>query len=73
LGFDPADPEQGIFFLAADNGATRVSIVGKNTAAELMFLVPATLVPGDYSLELRTTMGNHVIRTGRLATTLAVG
>ncbi|MCL4302835.1 MAG: DUF4469 domain-containing protein [Anaerolineae bacterium] len=73
LKFDPADPEQGIFFIVADNKATRVSVVGKNTAAELMFLVPATLVPGDYSLELRTTMGNHVIRTGTLAATLTVG
>jgi hypothetical protein len=73
LKFDPTQSAQGLFFIAADGSATQVSVVGKNTAAELMFLVPAGLTPGDYSLELRTTMGNHVIRTGTLAATLTVG
>lgn len=72
LKFDPTDPTQGLFFIAADNSATRVSVVGKNSAVELMFMVPAGLTPGDYSLELRTTMGNGVLRTGTLAATLTV-
>jgi hypothetical protein len=71
LKFDPADPTQGLFFIG-DSGDTRVDIVGKNTAVELMFLVPASLIPGNYTLELRTTMGNHTIRTGTLAASLTV-
>lgn len=45
LKFDPADTSQGIFFV--NGSATRVSIVGKNNPSELMFLVPASLAPGD--------------------------
>jgi hypothetical protein len=71
LKFDPSDPNQGIFFV---NGSpTRVSIVGKNGPSELMFLVPPDLTPGDYNLEVRSTMGNGTVRTGVLAETLTVG
>ena len=45
LKFDPTDTSQGIFFV--NGSATRVSIVGKNNPSELMFLVPASLAPGD--------------------------
>jgi hypothetical protein len=63
LKFDPADTSQGIFF-AAGGSATRVSIVGKNNPSELMFLVPASLAPGDYTLEIRSTIGNSTLYTG---------
>jgi hypothetical protein len=71
LKFDPADPAQGLFF-NGERDSTRVDLVGKNSAVELMFLVPASLIRGNYTLELRTTMGNHTIRTGTLAATLTV-
>ncbi len=71
LNFDPADTSQGIFFV--NGSATRVSIVGKNNPSELMFLVPASLTPGDYMLEIRSTMGNGAVRTGVLAHTLTIG
>jgi hypothetical protein len=70
LRFDPADPEQGIFFI--NGSATRVSVTGKNNPSELVFLVPAGLTPGDYRLELRSTMGNGALHTGVLAETLTV-
>jgi hypothetical protein len=73
LKFDPADPAQGIFFVAAYGTTTRVSVVGKNTATELMFLVPADLAPGDYSLEVRGNFGPETLRVGRLNAILTVG
>jgi hypothetical protein len=48
LKFGPADPEQGVFFMAPDGSSSaRVSLVGKNMPGELMFLVPDTLAAGD--------------------------
>jgi hypothetical protein len=71
LKFDPADPAQGIFFV---NGTTtRVSVVGHNGPSKLMFLVPAGLAPGDYNLEIRSTMGNGTLHAGLLPETLSVG
>jgi hypothetical protein len=70
LKFDSSDPNQGIFFI--NGNLTQVSIVGKNSPAELMFLVPASLTTGDYSLEIRSSMGNGTVRTGVLAETLTV-
>lgn len=70
LKFDASDPNLGIFFI--NGSTTRVSIVGKNGPSELMFLVPASLTPGDYSLEIRSSMGNGTVRTGVLAETLTV-
>jgi hypothetical protein len=71
LKFDPADPEQGIFLL--NNGSTvRVEPDGKISNSELVFMVPTTLVPGEYRLEVRAKFGKSDIRSGRLAATLTV-
>jgi hypothetical protein len=70
LKFDPADPAQGIFFVnGSDN---RVSVVGHNGPSRLMFIVPAGLTPGDYRLEVRSTMRNGTLHTGALPETLSV-
>ncbi|NJN99394.1 MAG: DUF4469 domain-containing protein [Anaerolineales bacterium] len=69
LRFDPADPTQGIFFI--NGSVTRVSIAGKNDPSELMFLVPATLTPGDYALEVRAA-SNGTLQIGLLKKTLTV-
>jgi hypothetical protein len=71
LKFDPADAEQGIFLL--NNGtAIRVEPDGKIANSELVFLVPPTLVPGEYKLEVRAVFGKADLRTGQLAATLTV-
>jgi hypothetical protein len=73
LKFDLADLEQGIFFVPLGEANTaRVSVVGKNGPSELMFLVPPTLIPDNYRLEIRSAMGNGMVRTGVLADTLIV-
>ena len=72
LKFDPADPEQGIFLLAADNTETRIETIIRNTPNELIFLVPAGLAPGNYTLAVRALFGQNSLRTGLFADTLTV-
>ncbi|MBI1879393.1 MAG: DUF4469 domain-containing protein [Chloroflexi bacterium] len=72
LKFDPTDTSQGIFFVAAAGSATRVEVVGKNTGAESMFLIPASLAPGDYTLEVRSNLNFGSLRSGSLNATLTV-
>lgn len=61
LKFDPAEPAQGIFFVAASGKVTQTGVVGKDDPSKLMlFLVPASLKPGD-SLEIRSVMGNDTV------------
>jgi len=71
LQFDPADPEQGLFFRAADGSTMRVEDVGWNKDRHLMFIVPA-LPAGDYGLELRAVVGAQGLRTGVLGAVLHV-
>ena len=72
LKFDPADSNQGIFFVAEDGSAARVEIAGRNKQAELMFLVPA-LASGDYRVKVRAAIhGGTEVRTGALPATLTV-
>ncbi len=73
LKFDPADANQGIFFVAEDGGATRVEMVGHNKPGKLVFLVPADLASGDYTLEVRTVLRQRKdVRPGALSATLTV-
>jgi len=72
LKFDAEDPAQGIFFLAAEGGETRVAVVGRNKPAELMFMIPADLAAGDYTLEVRAGFGEEEIRSGALKVPLTV-
>jgi hypothetical protein len=72
LKYDRADPEQGIFVVPVNGGgllnpeeAVRVEIVNRNTAKEISFLAPAELSPGEYSLEVRSKLGQSTLRTGK--------
>lgn len=72
LKFNPDDPEQGIFFVAADGRTARVEFVGKNMPAELSFLIPA-LEPGEYRLQVRAIVcGCRGMRSGTLKSSLIV-
>jgi len=73
LKFDPAAPEQGVFFMAPDgSSSTRVDVVGKNKPGELMFMVPDSLAAGDYVLMIRAGFGEDDVRMGTLEATLTV-
>jgi hypothetical protein len=72
LKYDPADPEQGLFFIAADRSASRAEVVAVNTSRQLIFQVPADLPPGLYHLEVRTILTQAGLRQGRLDAPLMV-
>jgi len=71
LKFDADDPLQGVFFKAADNTETRVTVVGRNKPGELMFMVPE-LAAGAYTLLLRVAYGDDDLREGVLRHALTV-
>jgi hypothetical protein len=74
LKFDPDDINQGIFLTHLNNGNTpvRVEVVGKNSPSELMFMVPAGLPAGDYSLTVQAVFGQDGARAGMLEAVLTV-
>ena len=57
LKFDPAEPDQGIFFIDQDNRATRVEAMIQNKMQELFFKVPP-LPAGSYHLQVRAHIYN---------------
>ena len=71
LKFDPSDPEQGIFFVAAGGTTTRVEVVAQNKPRHLIFMVPAGLSPGPYALVVRATFKGK-LRQGELLASLTV-
>jgi len=79
LKFDTAAADEGIYFVATAGGETKVTMVTYNKPGRLDFLVPATLVPGTYNLEVRARQGeppagpdNRELRVGRLDAVLTV-
>lgn len=71
LKFEEGDESQGIFFLAEDGSATRVTVVGQNQPRELVFSVP-DLAAGQYTLEVRAVFGDDDLRRGKLEAILTV-
>jgi hypothetical protein len=61
LKFDQADPEQGVFFIAAGGAEVRVTQVLNNRPGEIIMIVPA-LTAGQYRLEVRSLFGKQLRR-----------
>ena len=79
LKFAAATADEGIYFVATAGGETKVDLVTYNKPGRLDFLVPATLLPGTYNLEVRARMGRppagpdtRELRLARLDATLTV-
>lgn len=74
LKFNPENDSEGIYFIAADGTATKVTIIASRTEGKLMFSIPNNLVSGSYTLEVRKGYGstNIVVRTGSLQDALQV-
>ncbi len=79
LKFDAGAADEGVYFVATAGGDTKVTLVSKNKPGQLDFLVPATLLPGTYNLEVRARMGTppagpdtRELRIGRLDPVLTV-
>jgi hypothetical protein len=70
MKINPEVPEQGIYLV---NGVktTKVATFITTRPSELVFVLPATLTKGDYTLEVRGEI-NNVARTGILVAILKV-
>ena len=72
LKFDTADPQQGIFLIAADNTETKVVTISRNKPAQVDFLIPQ-LATGNYRLEVRAVLfAGQEARSGTLPAELNV-
>ena len=73
LKFNPDNIAEGIYFVASDGTANKVTIIASRTEGKLMFSIPA-LASGNYTLEVRKGYGttNVVVRTGSLQDSLQV-
>lgn len=71
LSFNAADEEEGVYFISDKNIAIKVGQVARNKPSEVVFLVPPTLKPGAYALELRNRSYKE-INVARLKHTLTV-
>ncbi len=72
LKFDPSDPRQGIFFIAADKTETRAGCAAENVPQQLIFLIPP-LLAGTYTLEVRNLAEDSLaLRRGSLGYALTV-
>jgi hypothetical protein len=70
LRFDPADPAQGVFFVAADGTEMQSDELLEDRPCKLIVRVPA-LAAGSYTVEVRAGF-NDEVRTGKLDKPLAV-
>jgi hypothetical protein len=59
LKFLADKPENGLFLLADDNTDIRCDIIVENKPGRIIAMLPATLAPGNYRLEVRTTYTNN--------------
>jgi hypothetical protein len=66
LKIDTDNPDQGIFFLHSGGTEYRAQTIADNKPSRLIFLIPAGLLPGEYTLEVRTD------KKGQLQETLTV-
>lgn len=67
LKFNPENPDEGIYFIAADGTTTKVNVIASLTKRKTVFSIPL-LDNGEYKLQIRKGYGttNIVIRDGSL-------
>jgi hypothetical protein len=74
LKFNPSNALEGIYFVAADGIATKVTVIASRTEGKLVFSIPSSLSVGSFSLEVRKGYGGEgtMLRTGSLQEQLQV-
>lgn len=73
LKFDPLDATQGVFFVATNGTATKATAFATISPSTLVFLIPSTLVAGDYVVQVRAIPnGNKSLKEGRIPAPLTV-
>jgi hypothetical protein len=68
LKFNRTSEHEGIFFIHSNGEETKVQTLAHHTRNKLVFVVPPSLPPGNYTVEVRKQYGsaNLFIRRGRL-------
>ena len=71
LRFKAEEEAEGIFIVSEDGSAVKAGAVAINKPGRLVFMIPADLAGGEYSLEVRASQpGGSDVRTGILDETL---
>ena len=70
MKINPDEPEQGIYLVSGAQ-TIKVDTIVTNHTSELVFVLPATIPAGIYTLEIRGGINNS-LRVGKLADTLQV-
>ena len=66
LKFDPANPQEGLFFIDSSGAETRSSLYGLVLPKSIVAGVPAGLVGGGYAIAVRSLSPGKLLREGRL-------
>jgi hypothetical protein len=66
LRYEPSDPAQGLFLIAADGSERRLPTDGVILPGSVVFMIPADLAPGAYRLEVRVRFEPETLSLGRL-------
>ena len=74
LKFNPANAEEGIFFVnTATKAVTKATEIAQRTESKLMFMIPDSLIAGTYYVEVRKAYTNaKSIRSDAYETNLIV-
>lgn len=72
LRYDPTDPTQGLFLIAADGSERRLPTDGVIQPSSIIFIIPADLASGAYRLEVRVRFNPEILSTGRLTDVLTL-
>lgn len=67
LSFDKSDPEQGIFIIDEEGTEIPVPNAIISTHKEIVIMIPKSLMPGNYSIELRTRVYSKYGRKAELS------
>jgi hypothetical protein len=62
LKINPDDQEHGVFLTDANGKQTRISSYIKSTKSEILFVVPASLQPGQYHVHVCNTLRKSPLR-----------
>ena len=73
LSFDVTDASQGIFFMPENKPAIKAETIHLNTFSQLVFIIPASLEPGNYRIYVANNSLSKEVRTGELNMLLTVG
>ena len=72
LKINTEDAEEGIFFVGEDESSFKVVNFLRNKPAEIIFMIPDTLIAGNYHLQVRSKMDGKSLRISELDFELTV-